>query len=250
MLAKALGVTAAEALTLLKERYDGYHFAHDSPDVYNRFSLLIALDDGRLDDYWFGTGTPTALVEMIRRSDLTSEELAEGTVRATASSFDAPTEEMATLVPFMYQSGYLTIKSYSQRLRLYNLGIPNEEVRTGLFEVLLPAYTGLDDRRGGVLVEELVESLDAGDLEWFFDLLRSFFAGMDRRIAVKSERDLEPTVYIVMTLVGAFVRCQVSTAQGRADTVLEGPGGRLRSRAQVLPRGAPRDGRAGPGPGA
>lgn len=105
-LANNLGVTPEEALEALKRNYDGYHFTWPSLDIYNPFSLLNALADGRIDSYWFGSGTPTYLIEMLRRFRVIPQEI--GNRKCVATDFDAPTERMTSITPLLYQSGYVT----------------------------------------------------------------------------------------------------------------------------------------------
>ena len=101
-----------EALESLKVQYDGYHFAWPSPDVFNPFSLLNAFLDKRLKSYWFESGTPTFLIEMLRKFNVVPSMLKR--TRAMASAFDAPTENMSSIIPLLYQSGYFTIKDYNE----------------------------------------------------------------------------------------------------------------------------------------
>jgi hypothetical protein len=133
--AERLGITVEEAHDRLKRHYDGYHFCGDSPDIYNPFSLLNALDKGSIEAYWFGSGTPTSLVNLMRRRDWDIASL-EGCV-AREVVFDAPAERLDSPLPMLYQGGYLTIKDYDPRRRAYTLGIPNEEVSQGLSESLV-----------------------------------------------------------------------------------------------------------------
>lgn len=137
-LANNLGVTPEEALEALKRNYDGYHFTWPSPDIYNPFSLLNALADGRIDSYWFGSGTPTYLIEMLCKFHVIPQEI--GNRKCVAADFDAPTERMTSITPLLYQSGYVTIKDYSRFSGLYQLDIPNKEVRIGLMRSLLSNY--------------------------------------------------------------------------------------------------------------
>ena len=125
-----MGVTTEEAYRLLKERYDGYHFAKDKTDVYNPFSLLNALVDRDLQAHWFETGTPTVLVNMLQKFNTDITRL-EGSI-ATSEEFDAPTEKMKSVLPLFYQSGYLTIKDYDRDTDTYTLGFPNNEVYQGM----------------------------------------------------------------------------------------------------------------------
>jgi hypothetical protein len=128
----------------LKELYDGYHFAKNSEDIYNPFSLLRALDDQELQFYWFSTGTPTFLIQSLQHFQVDPTEI-DG-MTAASSQFDVPTEAMDTAIPLLYQSGYLTIKGYHSDVDEYVLGIPNKEVRVGLSECLLPAVSGVNSR--------------------------------------------------------------------------------------------------------
>ncbi len=125
-------MTDEEAVEQLKMTYDGYHFTWPSPDIYNPYSLLIAFNKNEIGDYWFGSGTPTYLIEMLRKFDVAPEKI--GGEHVSASQFDAPTETMTNAIPLLYQSGYLTIKDYSREDREYFLDIPNREVREGLRE--------------------------------------------------------------------------------------------------------------------
>ena len=129
-LAVAQEMTEEETLRKLKEKYDGYHFTWSSPDICNPFSLLNALERRRIDNYWFGSGTPTYLIEMLRKFKVSPSAI--GMKKALSTSFDAPTERMTTIVPLLYQSGYITIKNYDKLTQLYTLDIPNGEIRVGL----------------------------------------------------------------------------------------------------------------------
>lgn len=137
-LAKKMSLTREETIEKLKENYDGYHFTWPSPDVFNPFSLLNCFADGKTKAYWFGSGTPTYLINMLRKFNVLPTRITK--MYAKASSFDAPTENMTTITPLLYQSGYLTIKDYEPMSEIYTLDIPNKEIKVGLFESLLPNY--------------------------------------------------------------------------------------------------------------
>lgn len=143
-LANRLEITEQEVLAKLKENYDGYHFTCPSPDIYNPYSLLNALTDGKFKSYWFGSGTPTYLVKMLNKFNVEPSEI--GPMAVKSSAFDAPTETMTTIIPLLYQSGYITIKGYDEELDLYTLDIPNKEVRLILMEDILPSYVANKDR--------------------------------------------------------------------------------------------------------
>ncbi len=122
--------TYDETVRLLAQQYDGYHFTWPSPDIFNPFSLLNAFARNRIENYWFASGTPTFLIEMLRRFNVVPSKIGCGSVQA--KSFDAPTENLRNIIPLLYQSGYLTIKGYNARRNTYLLEYLNEDVRTGM----------------------------------------------------------------------------------------------------------------------
>ena len=136
-LADKNGLSYNDACEALARKYDGYHFTENSPDIYNPFSLINALADRKLYNYWFGTGTPTILTKLIKKHRMEPEMFDAG-FPAMESMFDAPTERATSPIPMLYQSGYLTIKDFDGYE--YTLGFPNEEVRTGFCECLMPEY--------------------------------------------------------------------------------------------------------------
>lgn len=134
MLATKLSLTREETINQLKENYDGYHFTIPGPDVFNPYSLLNCFADGKLNAYWFASGTPTYLIEMMRKFDMMPANIGQD-IEADKGDFDAPTETLTTIIPLLYQSGYLTIKKYAPETDLYTLGIPNKEIRVGLLSM-------------------------------------------------------------------------------------------------------------------
>lgn len=126
-LAVKMNLTRAQTLDTLREFYDGYHFAAQSPDIFNPYSLLNAMAKSKLDYYWFTSGTPTYLIEMLKKFQVMPSEI--GSCEADKSEFDAPTEMMVSIMPLLYQSGYITIKGYDPETELFMLDIPNMEVK-------------------------------------------------------------------------------------------------------------------------
>ena len=137
-MAEANGCTYEKMLEELTYRYDGYHFTWPSPDIFNPFSIINAFSDKRLGNYWFGSGTPTFLIEMMRKFNVAPSEI--GNRELGAEDFDSPAESLTSIVPLLYQSGYITIKNYDPIAQLYTLDIPNIEIKTGLLGSLLPHY--------------------------------------------------------------------------------------------------------------
>ena len=144
--AEAQQTTREGAVEGLKRQYDGYHFTWPSPDIFNPFSLLNAFQDRDYTNYWFSSGTPTYLIEMLRKFNVVPSDISQ--MQVLSSDFDAPTENMASITPLLYQSGYVTIKDYDTASRLYTLDIPNTEIRVGLMESLLPNYVEMRKEAG------------------------------------------------------------------------------------------------------
>ena len=147
--AEAQQTTRKGAVEGLKRQYDGYHFTWPSPDIFNPFSLLNAFQDRDYTNYWFSSGTPTYLIEMLRKFNVVPSDISQ--MQVLSSDFDAPTENMASITPLLYQSGYVTIKDYDRASRLYTLDIPNTEIRVGLMESLLPNYVEMRKEAGNTM---------------------------------------------------------------------------------------------------
>ncbi len=219
-LAEKQGLTKDEAIQALKDNYDGYHFAGVSPDIYNPFSLLNALDRKDLKSYWFSSGTPSYLVEMLRKFDVSPSELGTDT-EAVDEDFDAATERMTNLTPLLYQSGYITIKDYDDGL--YSLGIPNKEIRVGLMRSLLPNYLGQRTQGGNAVSIKMGRALTRDDIGGLFDLLQKFLASIpyvkDVNAAENKEGHWQQMLYVIFSLLGATCDVEVHTQKGRVDLV-------------------------------
>jgi hypothetical protein len=150
-LASANGDSESETIDKLRMRYGGYHFEKNSEGIYNPFSVLNTLAKHRYKNYWFETGTPTFLIELLkehgyRLPDLSKEQVSANVMSSMDSSFPNP-------IPVIYQSGYLTIKGYDERFKKYQLGFPNKEVEEGFLNLLLPLYNSAGDRSSFMVAE-------------------------------------------------------------------------------------------------
>ena len=219
LLATRMKLTREEVLEKLKEHYDGYHFTWPSPDLYNPFSLLNAFADGKMNSYWFGSGTPTYLIEMLNKYGVAPQQIGGQKVFATA--FDAPTEQMTNIIPLLYQSGYITIKDYDARLDLYTLDIPNKEVRLGLMESLLPHYVPpTEANRAATLTAYLFDSIDRGNMDEALQLLQTFLSTIPQCDNTDYEGHYQSLLYVIFSLLGFYVDVEVRTPRGRVDVVL------------------------------
>lgn len=200
--------TADEMKQMLKARYDGYHFADKSADIYNPYSLLSAFANEKIANYWFETGTPTFLIQMMKKYkyDITSMD----GIESTDYAINRPTEAMSTIVPLLYQSGYLTIKDYDREGEIYTLGIPNQEVRIGYADGLLPTYSGLEGEtvQAGFAVK-FWRALKTGDIDKAMREMQAYLAGIPY-----------VAIYLIFSMLNVYVRTQVKCAGGRVDMVV------------------------------
>ena len=218
ILAGRLNVNCEEVVKKLKAHYDGYHFTWPSPDIYNPFSLLNAFADGRLDSYWFGSGTPTYLIEMLNRFGVLPSKI--GGNEVVAADFDAPTERMESITPLLYQSGYVTIKGYDEMFQIYTLDIPNAEVRIGLMRSLIPYYVTRDTQATNTTVVNLARALVRGDMDGMLRLLQTFLSTVPYCDRTDYEGHYQQMLYIIFSLLGAYVDVEVRTPMGRVDMVM------------------------------
>lgn len=218
ILAARMGLTRDEVLAKLKDNYDGYHFTWPSPDIYNPFSLLNAFADGKMNSYWFGSGTPTYLIEMLNKYHVSPQQI--GGRKALAESFDAPTERMTSIAPLLYQSGYITIKGYSPITNLYLLDIPNKEVRMGLMKSLLPGYLHQHTMDGLTTVALLYEAIYEERLDDGLRLLQTFLSTIPYCDNTDYEGHYQSLLYTIFSLLGMYVDVEVHTPRGRVDVVM------------------------------
>ena len=218
-LAQANNQTPEQAYEQLRVDYDGYHFTYDTPGMYNPFSILNTLSKQRYGSYWFETGTPTFLVELLQKADYNLEQMA---------GMEADTDMLGSIfnddnpIPVIYQSGYLTIKDYDREFELYKLGFPNREVENGFMKFLLPFYTAKRNSSSSFEIGQFVKDIKSGNAEGFMQRLQSFFAGAKfDQIARDTENWFQNVVFIVTTLCGLYIEAEHQTSNGRIDLVLK-----------------------------
>ena len=220
-LAEKLKLTKEGTLEKLKENYDGYHFTWPSPDIFNTYSLLNCFSKGKVDAFWFESGTPTFLIEMMRKYNVSPIDIGDKEL-ADESDFDAPTENMVSIIPLLYQSGYITIKGFEGSTRLYTLGIPNKEIRIGLFKSLLPNYLDNSTPKGKVAVAQMSVLLGSGDINGALELLRTFLSTVPYCDNTQYEGHYQQLLYVIFGLLTDYnIHVEQRTARGRIDMSLE-----------------------------
>ena len=217
-LATANNQTKEEAYAQLRTNYDGYHFSYNTDGIYNPFSILWTLSERRYGSYWFSTGTPTYLVELIKKANFNIEEL---------SGYEASEEQMNSIhiddidpIPVLYQSGYLTIKDFDGRFGMYTLDYPNEEVKSGFVNFLLPFYTKLQTTQTTTIISKFVTSVERGKADDFMRQLQSLMAGTPYELIKDLENHYQNVIYIITKLMGLYVQAEYRTSNGRIDILI------------------------------
>jgi hypothetical protein len=207
-----------ETLTQMRKKYNGYHFCENSEGMYNPFSVLCTFASKKFGYYWFQTGTPAFLVKRLAAADFDLCSFGRA-ITISGRSISDYRENGGSPVPILYQSGYLTIKGYDSKFDEYALGFPNEEVKYGFLEALLPLYMsrpGTHEFFAGYFVRDLQKA----DVDGFMERLRAFFADIPYELNDKTERHYQTVFYLVFTLMGQFCEAEAHSARGRADAVV------------------------------
>ena len=207
-----------EAYETLRQRYDGYHFCPNASGMYNPFSVLLALQKREYGSFWFSTGTPTYLVQLMKEADLNPSALSG--YEASASELDSIQISVDNPIAVLYQSGYLTIKGYDSRFKVYTLDYPNDEVKEGFVNFLVPYYTYSKSVNHATIIGQFVKSLERGDAEHFMELLQSFMAGIPYELVRNLEVHFQNMIYIIIKLMGLYVQAEYRTSCGRIDLLI------------------------------
>ena len=205
-LSEANQLTFEETLQKMTATYDGYHFCEFAEGVFNPFSVLNSFDGCKFDSYWFQTGTPTFLVELLQKS--------EYDLRTLLSGIEVPVSSFAE---------YLTIKDYDRRFNNYLLDFPNDEVRYGFINFLVPFYTPMKNNDQGFYIGKFIDELENSDYESFLTRLEAFFADIPYELNDQTERHYQVIFYLVFKLMGQFTEAEVRSSRGRADAVVKTP---------------------------
>ena len=212
------GQTKIQAYQRLKDEYDGYHFCEDVSGIYNPFSVLSTLRKNRYGNYWFETGTPTYLVELLKNSMFPLDRI-DGykTGKDILNGID-PNSPVAMI----YQSGYLTFKDYDSEFDLVTVGFPNKEVEKGFLLFLLPFYTSLKKEESNFFVSKCVQALKNGEADIFLTNMRSLFADYPYDLVKNLENHYQNVVYLTLKLMSVYVvDAEYRTSNGRIDLLVK-----------------------------
>ena len=215
-------LTREECIEKLRKMYDGYHFCEDAPGMYNPFSVLSTFKKQSFGSYWFETGTPTYLVELLRRHYYDLEEMATSEVTSDViNSIDA---ESTNPIPVIYQSGYLTIKGYDKEFQMYRLGFPNQEVEEGFIKYLAPFYLDNREERSVFDIRSFTSDVREGKPEQFLSRMKSLFASAPYD-SVKGDKEnhFQNMMWVVFKMMGFYSQTEYHTSDGRIDLLVETP---------------------------
>lgn len=221
--------TLEEAYDKLKERYDGYHFSKKKADIFNPFSLMNALADRELKNYWFDSGTSSFLIESLKKFGFDYTEMDNIAVPETV--FDVPTGAMTNSIPLLFQSGYLTLKDYDKESQSYMLGIPNKEVRVGFTQSLLPIVADVDSFNSDSLVILFFNAIRDNDLDQALTAIQSYIASIpydvmtkkDWEDKAKCEKFYQTIIYLMFNFFNRNIQTEVRSIKGRSDIVMYRP---------------------------
>ena len=213
------GMSEEETRKALKDSYDGYHFTANCPDLYNPFSLLNAFSSKELGSYWFETGTPTFLIQLLKQGhynlyNLYHEQVSKDMLGDIDNVGGNP-------LPMLCQSGYLTLKGYDREFGTYTLGFPNREVAEGFNRHLLLGYAKVPSGNPTFQIQNFVLEVRRGDTDAFLQRLQSFFADTPYELARDLELHYQNVLFIVFKLRGIYVQVEYHTSRGRIDLVLK-----------------------------
>ncbi|MDE6238087.1 MAG: ATP-binding protein [Muribaculaceae bacterium] len=220
-LAQEYGRSEEDELAQLKRWYDGYHFAAKCPDLYNPFSLLQIFSSRQYFNYWISSGNSSLLAEQLKKTDTDLTELIRQ--ECALSDLEGLDIDSSSPVALLYQTGYLTIKHYDAEDDIYTLGIPNQEVKQGFFESLLPWYTSIQKDQSRVFIVALRKEMERGEVDKFMMRLTSLFAGFGHDLKFNEERNVQNAMLLIFSLVGLKVNTEVKTSDGRIDILVRTP---------------------------
>ena len=205
----------------MKRWYDGYQFTkkENVERVYNPFSTLLFLAKHEFSNYWFASGTPTFLMELIKKRNFPVVDI--DNVVAAESELGSFTIENLSVKTVLFQTGYLTIDYYDEEAEAYYLRIPNYEVRASFFNYLLNSFTSVEPSFINDLVIQILQSLKKQDIDKFCHLLQSFFASIPSNIQISLERYYQTIVFVLAKIIGLKTNVEVVTNVGRIDMIIE-----------------------------
>lgn len=216
-----MGLTQEALLQKVERWYNGFRFVENAPRVYNPYSTLLLFKKRRFSNYWFESGTPAFLINLIKQRNYDVQDLQ--TLEVTELDFSTYELEDLAIIPLLFQSGYLTIHDFHQDGEdgIYKLGYPNYEVEQAFTLYLLSGFSGLEHSFSRSYLRLLVSSLRTRNFAKFFSTLNAFFANIDYDLYIRQEKYYQTIFYLIFLMIGLQVSAEVKTNDGRIDGVIE-----------------------------
>lgn len=221
-LSKEYEATFEETVEMLRSAYDGYHFSEKGSDIYNPWSVLNCLNEKSIGNYWNHTGVPTIIAKNIRKIGVDLEKLFDNTI-CTIDELKGMDIQNLNSISLLYQTGYLTIKDYDIHSQIAVLGVPNNEVRSGLVNVLIPYYVNLRQQKEASVIASLVNDLKVGNPDGFMKSLQSYFAGITYKLKMDNENNFHNAFFLLTNLIGLNSQAEFSTSDGSIDMLIQTP---------------------------
>jgi len=217
-LAAQLSESREDTLAELREWYNGYRFEEGAETVYNPVSVMKCFQERKFKNYWFETGTPTFLLDLLKRKPLDL-----GDLTATEDAFSVYEADRLLALPLLFQTGYLTIKEAFQtgRRRQYRLGFPNFEIEESLSMAIASGFANLEMQDTNRALTHIVEALQAGDADRMLEHLKTFFHNVPYDIVEQKEKYYQTIFFTVFKLIGAMIEAESRTSRGRIDAVIK-----------------------------
>lgn len=210
-----------EMVEKLEKQYDGYHFSKRSKDIFNPLSVISSFSKKEIKNFWFETATPTYIINHLRKHN--AQILDFEKTQLFESGFYASYEDTQSIYPLLYQSGYLTIKDYDKKSKLYTLSYPNDEVRISMLEVMMPSWVNCSTDDGKINMQRFYFALKDGRIDEAFELLKDFFLQIPNVLNNKNEKHFQTVIYVLFRWLGFYTQAEVNTAKGRLDSILFSP---------------------------
>jgi len=212
-------ITYKDLLEKLRKNYNGYKFCEDCTPVYNPVSLTKYCMEEKIKHYWFETGTPTFLLELMKEKNYDIRNLEK--LKLHSAAFSTYEVENLRVEPLLFQTGYLTIKDYNEKYEEYTLSYPNHEVKSAFLNYIVDYFTPLSKEEAPQYLNELQRAVEKNDIKLFMKILKIFFANIEYDLHIKNEKYYQTIFYVIFTMIGLRIKTEVKTNQGRADAVIQ-----------------------------
>ncbi len=220
-LAEKYNISYNQARERLKKNYDGYRFAEEGSDIYNPWSILNCFSEKKIAFYWNETGFPSIIVKALKNINENLEDIFNTYCdEEDLKGFDLTDPNPIAL---MYQTGYLTIKGYDSDMDMIQLGIPNEEVKNGLFKILIPYYAKFKSDAEASRVKDFIKWIKMGKPDNFMKSIQTYFAGVSYMLKIDNENNFHNAFFLVTNLIGIESDAEFITSDGRIDMLIKTP---------------------------